>query len=366
MKDVSKKILMHKEQVVNFRHSSLTVLAATLLCSNSNLGHAKTSYKEAVLKENTNPIVRETVLEGRLEGYALLSYIIDEQGQVSDIEPFISSTIKDPYKNAELFYSNLRYSPAQTAEKTIKSASITFFEDSIAFLGDNNNNVRKGFLNHYSRLQKLIAGRALNDAEIALETLHDEFTKNTNEQALYHYLASQFWQIKQDWTRYEFHVTHAFTLRDKLPLEYRQFATQNMLQWYMYAQQFSDAKEVAQAFAHLNGVNVKPETVSKAVDEVVAVAAQQLNINQQIEFQYLTTRVLNPIRSDINLKLLQGPLERMQLRCTFHVESFDVNSLENQNNVSLTIKPEFGPCHLLLKGNTSTILNVAQTGKLLI
>lgn len=351
---------------MNFRHSKPMLWAATLLCLNTELVHANTASKAPKLLENTNPIVNETDLEGRLEGYALLSYIINEQGQVSDIEPFINSTIKDPIKNAITFYGNLQYAPAETGGLAIKSADISMFEDSIAFLGDNNNNVRKGFLNHYSKLQKLIAGRALSDAELALATLHDEFTKNTNEQALYHYLASHFWQLKQDWSRFEFHVTHAFTLRNKLPLEYRQYATQNMLQWHMYAQQFSDAKNTAEAFAHLNGVDVKPDTVEKAVDEVLAVAKQQTHIEQQLGFQYLPTRVLNPVRSDIKVKLLQGSFERMQLRCTFHVESYNTSNSVSNNEVSLTIKPEFGPCHLLLKGDKSTLLAVSQTGTLLI
>ncbi|MFC3031425.1 hypothetical protein ACFOEE_02645 [Pseudoalteromonas fenneropenaei] len=62
----------------------LTVVALTL----SNAALAQSANVEAKLKVNHNQVENKTSQTNRLEGYALNSYVINEQGQVTDIEPF--------------------------------------------------------------------------------------------------------------------------------------------------------------------------------------------------------------------------------------------------------------------------------------
>ncbi|MFC3031424.1 hypothetical protein ACFOEE_02640 [Pseudoalteromonas fenneropenaei] len=271
------------------------------------------------------------------------------------------SSVKDNRIEAEKFYAKLEYAPALVAGELVAAAKTNCFEDNIGFIGDHNDSVKRGFLNNYSRLQKINTSKDLTQAEVTLKELHDDHGKNTSEQVLYHYLASQLAQLRQDWPRYEYHVLHAFTLRSKLPQEYRLAAAKNMLDWYMYAQQFGDAKRVAASFGYLKGINIQPETVEKAVSDVVSFASSQPAIVQQVEFSYLPTRLLTPVRREIKMQIEQGQLQQVQLRCAFHVETLPISK-----EMRFEIKPEFGGCQILIKGTDNTRLQISQTGQLLL
>ncbi|WP_392344072.1 energy transducer TonB [Pseudoalteromonas prydzensis] len=84
-------------------------------------GVVEKTYTPAQVIENKNESFPKSYSGSRLEGWALLSYVVAKDGSVNDIEVISHSAVVDTQAEAQRYLNNLVFSPAIKGEQAVES-----------------------------------------------------------------------------------------------------------------------------------------------------------------------------------------------------------------------------------------------------
>ncbi len=100
----------------------------TLARDVNDLGIDVQAATSAYIVKNQNPRFAGSYNGSRLEGWALMSYVVDTQGKAKDIEVIMASDTRGSEENAEKYLTNLEFAPATKEGKTVEGGYLFSFE----------------------------------------------------------------------------------------------------------------------------------------------------------------------------------------------------------------------------------------------
>ncbi|WP_462163909.1 energy transducer TonB [Pseudoalteromonas xiamenensis] len=309
----------------------------------------------ATLIKNNNPKFVETSQTNRLEGFALMSYIIDTEGKVKDIDYLLTSDVKPFEEKAATQLQNFVYSPAIQNEDVVSSSRVYLVSENIGFVGYSNDSVSSGFYRRFANIYKNLQNTQF-DLETKLTSLYEANTKNTAEQALYYFLEMNVAQTKNELSRYEEALFRTYTLKRFLPQEFQFPVSQAYIQQYMRAGDYLGALRVLRETKKNRKLNIKQDVVEKAYADILTQLENQPTTSRPYEFSRISTRLIGLAKRDVAFEVNAGTIEKAQLRCDYRVESVEANK-------SIHINDKDGVCQLLVKSYGSARITIKESGQ---
>jgi len=303
--------------------------------------------------ENNNAQFKSDSMLSRHEGYTLVNYIVKADGSLGEVTVLFDSEVKPATEKAKKYLSNLEFEAATYQGNAHDAARFFSYTYSTApTTNSNNNRASKGFVSDYDVIDKLIKAQRLEKAYEHFKELLSH-TKNLNEQALFAWLKSQYFYALQDWHNYEEQLQRAYFLRKHLPKEFAVPCIQNLMQLYLYQQDFLNAKRALLALNHVPGVNISEQAQQKAMADIAGLYQQTPTITQSVKLDKNTPKSIGVSRSEVTLKG-EG---LAQLRCDAYLEP------RITLPANITAKPSYGRCNLILSSSQNSDVTITQTGK---
>ena len=318
------------------------------------------TYTPAQVIENKNESFPKSYSGSRLEGWALLSYVVAKDGSVNDIALLSQSTVVDTQAEAQRYLNNLVFSPAIKGEQPVESGYLFTYQAGKYFTGYANDKASRGFLNEYDEVNSFIKEKNFKAAEAGLTQLFADHTKNTAEQALFAWLKSQFYYFQQQWQGFDEQIKIAYLLRAQLPTELHYSVVKSALQWFIYQQDFYLAYNAINALGNIEGKVFTSENKLATAKQVDDILAQTTQIKTVITLQEQQLQYFSLSRANIVLENAQN-LEQVELRCANQVIKFSPSK-----QIAYAIDPASRRCGLLLKSRKSEQLTLTQTGEIIV
>ncbi|MFY8274337.1 energy transducer TonB [Pseudoalteromonas sp. SSDWG2] len=304
------------------------------------------------------PIKPSDTTDGsRQESWANVSYVVNTQGKIEQIEVLShSDVVFDSDYLARLLQAR-EYEPAYIDNKPVPSAKndIVFMEK--LFNGFDNDTIKRGFMRLAHEFSDAITRKDMDSAQQKLAELR-EYTKNNTEQALSHWYNSQYYFFKQDWQQYQHHLLSAFALQKKLPTEFRIDLLQNTVSWFMYTHEYANALGAIDAYRSLVDVNMDAAVVKEAMAQVVSTLEQHSHITYQYTMAPSEARLVAMSRERTVIST-QAPLSKAQLRCNYAVIDIPMNE---QGEYDITQLSSRGQCAFLLRSDIRQKVKIVQSG----
>lgn len=317
-------------------------------------------YIPPQLIENLNPKgISETANASRIEGWSLLSYIIDRNGVPKHIQ-IINSSNDDKYIEDSITYlKNHRYSPAVYKGKKTLSSQTFFMKHDKSFYDSNNDGISIGFSLRYDRAKKFIFEKKFENALEVLNKLRKSNTKNLAEQALAAWIHSIYYYHQKNWPAYRDNVLEAHQLRAHLPVDMAVKSTQNLLKWQMFKNQYSDALYTFQSLKDIKDTtfdkNSQETLLNSILDSIEMKTDIEINTTLSERKSWLHTLP----RSNISLTVISGTIEFAQLRCANAWHQFKSFQIKDFN-----IPNDYLNCSILIKGKSGTQIKWSEKGRL--
>jgi len=323
-------------------------------------GVVEKTYTPAQVIENKNESFPKSYSGSRLEGWALLSYVVAKDGSVNDIEVISHSAVVDTQAEAQRYLNNLVFSPAIKGEQAVESGYLFTYQAGKYFTGYANDKASRGFISGYDDVNTLIKEKNFKEAELELAQLFTDHTKNTAEQALFAWLKSQFYYFQQQWQGFDEQVKVAYLLRAQLPTELHYTVVKSALQWFIYKQDFYLAYNAINSLGKIEGKVFTSENKLATTKQVDELLAQTTVINTEITLHDQQVDYISLSRANIVLENAQN-LEQVELRCANQVVKFSPSK-----QIVYAVDPASRRCGLLLKSKKSEQLTLTQTGEIIV
>jgi len=312
------------------------------------------------LIDNLNPKGTQTTGNvSRIEGWTLMSYIIDDSGLPQHIEVVNSSNNGIYTEDSIRYLQNFRYSPATYVGQKALSAQTFLMRHDKSFSGNNNDGISVGFSLRYDRANKLISDKKFGRALEVLDDLRDTNAKNLTEQALSAWIHSLYYYHQENWFAYRDNVLEAYQLREYLPVKMAITSTQNLLQWQMFQNEYSDAVYTLASMANIKNSKMDASAheamLQPIIDSIETETAIEINTTLSEGKSWLHTLP----RSNINLTTISGKVELAELRCDNKWHPFESTEIDNFN-----IPESYLNCSILIKGKPGTQIKFIEQGEL--
>ena len=336
---------------------SLIALPTHALARDVNdLGVDVQAATSAYIVKNSNKRYPGSYNGSRLEGWALMSYVVDTQGKAKDIEVIIASDTRGSEENAEKYLTNLEFAPATKEGKTVEGGYLFSFEVGKYFNGYSNDKASRGFINEYDEINKMLQAKEFDKAEQALAELYKDHTKNTSEQALFAWLKSQYYYHQQQWFGFDEQLSVAYLLRAKLPTDIQYLVAKSALQWYSFKGDFNLAYNAIYALDNIEGKQFSEENKLATIKQIDDLLARTPQINSQINVSKDKLSYLSLSRGSIKIEGASD-VSKLQIRC-----ADQVIDLEASESVNYVIDEQSRRCGLLVKSASPAEIKVKQTG----
>lgn len=312
------------------------------------------------LIDNLNPKgIHNTANMSRLEGWTLMSFIISKNGLPKHIEVVNSSNNEKYIKDSIRYLQNYRYSPATYKDEKVFSAKTLLMKHDKSFRGNNNDGISVGFSIRYERANKFILNKQFDEALDVLDELRDTNTKNLTEQALSAWLHSLYFYHKENWFAYRDNMLEANQLREHLPVKMAITNSQNLLQWQVFQNQYSDAVYTLASMANIKNAKMNASTHKEMLQPILdSIKSEDIvEINTTLSKGKSWLHVLP--RSSISLTTVSGEIELAELRCDNHWHQFELIKIDKFN-----IPDNYLNCSILIKGKPGTQIKFVEQGAL--
>jgi len=310
-----------------------------------------------VINKNYDQLTNTSPRASRLEGINLSSFVVDENGQVSDIEIIATVGQKKYQREAIDYVSKLNYKSAQLNGGAIPTAKTITVSSQNLHASFSNDQPSLGFFNDYEQASKLIDDKKLDEAKTYITELENEHTKNTVEIVLLAWLKSQHSYFVQDWEGFDKSIYEAFLFRDNLPDQIKKRVVKNALQWFISKQDYVSAYDAIEALGNIESITFSEQNKAQLLAQVNDIYKNSGDINQQISLE--SEQAVLPLlsKSEVELKT-DKPLSKVQLRCENKVVDYDTSAIDkiiiSQNDVR---------CGLLIKSAQAQTVTIKQSGK---
>lgn len=286
--------------------------------------------------------------EGR-EGWTTLSFVIDEEGDVSDVLVIESSGSRDINKASLKAISKWKYKPAFENGKPIQQCVNTVqLHFSMGQSKHANKGVSRKFNKQYALAIQALKDKDYKEVEYQLSEMASKNKMHLSESNYMHVLAADFAKTKNDKLLQLSHLnkvsvdTDASNDKFKLSILYQRFSLQIALN------QFQNAYHSYETLITLDAA--KPYKVK--LDKVIADIDTLIDSDSDIvlkanvgEDHWYTSLV----RNEFSLINIEGSLHTLDVRCSNKRELFTI-----ENNNTWTIPSSWKQCQVYVFGEKNT------------
>ena len=321
-------------------------------------------YVPAKVIENDNSTMPGTTANlSRVEGWALLSYIVGVDGKPQQVI-VINKSAKGDFVAPSIRYLNgLHFSPATDQGQPVPSAKTLFMRHGKSFYNTNNEGISPGFRQLYNDANELLINKTYEQAKPKLDELDADYAKNLTEQALSAWLLSKYYANQERWPEYGEQVLIASQLRQHLPVKMAVQATLHQFEWYKFQKQYADAIVVLRGITNIKDTEMDEETrrgllapVLKAM-KAEPVAKMTTLLTQDKAWLHLISR--STISLDFNAN--EGAVELVELRCDNALHQFALSTVESKIE-GFDIPADYRNCSVLVKGSAGTEVVFTEQG----
>ncbi|WDE05031.1 hypothetical protein SG34_027645 [Thalassomonas viridans] len=316
-------------------------------------------YTPAEIIEDRNPASTETANQSRLEGWILVTYLVDLDGKASHIEVIAQSKQQDVYNKVKRHLEHLHFSPATVAGKAVISSQRLFYYTDKTLFDNPNNGISQGFRKKYNRANQHIGNKEFAKAKEALDDLQEINTKNLKEQALSAWLYSQYYFSQSDWPAYAEQTKIAAYLKDYLPAKWAVTAIQNLMQWHVFKKEYTEAFAALAELKSIKGANVSEDVYQDMYQSLKKLLQEDTNIEIEHTLSDNTVWFHRMSRRKLSLTPLSGEIEAIELRCK---NNRLILTLEEAKAVTLDNNDL--ACSLLVKGSEGSKVSLTESGDL--
>lgn len=312
------------------------------------------------LIDNLNPKgPQATYNKSRIEGWTLMSYIIDDSGLPQHVVVVNSSNNGKYTKDSIRYLRNLRFAPATYSGKKTLSANTFLMKHDKSFYGSANDGITVGFSNRYDRANKFISEKKFDSALEVLNDLRESNAKNLTEQALSAWLHSLYYYQQGNWLAYRDNVLEANQLREHLPTKMAIISTQNLLEWQIFQNEYSDAVSTLDSMANIKGAKMDAATHKTMLREILHPLETEdiIEINTTLSEDKSWLHVVS--RSVINLSTTIGKVKLAELRCDNTWHPFKTTEM-----INFSIPESYLNCSILVQGEAGTQIKFSEKGEL--
>ncbi|ASM49846.1 hypothetical protein PESP_a1778 [Pseudoalteromonas espejiana DSM 9414] len=334
------------------------LLALSLASTFTHLSVSADDFVPAqVINKNYDQLTNTSPRASRLEGINLSSYVVDENGQVSDIEIVATAGQKKYQREAIDYVSKLNYKSAQLNGGAVSSAKTITVSSQNVHASFSNDQASPGFFNDYEKASQLIDEKKFDEAKTYITELENEHTKNTVEIVLLAWLKSQHSYFVQDWKSFDEHIYEAFLFRGNLPDQIKKRVIKNALQWFISKQDYVRAYDAIEALGDIESITFSEQNKAQLLAQVNDIYKNSGDINQQILLE--SEQAVLPLlsKSEVELKT-DKPLSKVQLRCENKVVDYDTSAIDK-----IVISKNDVRCGLLLKSAQAQTVTIKQSGE---
>ncbi len=290
------------------------------------------------------------IRQGR-EGWAKLSFVINEEGKVSNVIIIETSGSKDFAKAARSAVLKWQYKPAFENGKPIQQCVNTVQMD-FSMENSGEKGVRRRFKKKYKKAKVALENKDYPQVKILLAEMAKTKNMHLSENNFMHLLAADYAKAINDKPLQLFHLsrtTLAINGKQKLVTLYNIFQLQLELQQYKTAHAtYQKLVEMEEAKPYLPQL----AKMIKSVDEFI-VSDRELIINAKIKESGFWSTDL--IRKEFSLVDINGSLDRLDVRCANKRHVYTVES-----NNTWKLPDSWKNCSLYIFGNTDTSFNFIE------
>lgn len=287
------------------------------------------------------------------EGWAIFSYVIDEEGKVKDVIVRDSSGSKDITKAAKKAVKKWRYKPAIVDGKPIQQCVNTVQLD-FKISKNGTTGVSKGFKSKYKKAIAALANHDVQEVERLLTLMKKNQYMHLSENNYLHLLEADYAESLGDKEARLFHLSRAAINGEtrneaqQMAILYKVFLLEIEFNRYQDAYDTYDeliALEVAKPFL------VELETMIAQVNDVIA-GNKDLVIAGNIDDDYWYTAL---VRNEFSLTNIEGSLHTLDIRCANKRHVYTV-----ENNNTWTIPTHWEDCSIYVYGDDNTQFNLIE------
>ena len=310
-----------------------------------------------VINKNYDQLTNTSPRASRLEGINLSSYVVDENGQVSDIEIVATAGQKKYQREAIDYVSKLNYKSARINGNAVPTAKTIKVSSQNVHASFSNDQASPGFFDDYKKASQLIDDKKYDEAKTYITELENEHTKNTVEIVLLVWLKSQHSYFVKDWEKFDKHIYEAFLFRDNLPDQIKKRVIKNALQWFISKQDFVRAYDAIDALDNIDSITFSEQNKAQLLAQVNDIYKNSGEISQRISLE--SEQAVLPLlsKSEVELKS-DKPLSKVQLRCENKVVNYDLSTIDK-----IEISKNAVRCGLLIKSTFAQTVTLKQSGK---
>jgi len=322
-----------------------------------------TGYQEAKALERVNPTYPKTAAKNGSEGWVLMSYVVDVEGNVQDpvVEDFEGD--KGFKRSALRAIQNWKFSPAmKDGEPTEQCHSAVRFDFTMAGVSG----ASRRFARSYKQAREKLAAGDIEGAEALLVELSEKRASNRYENAWMSSLDASIAQTQKDDVRElsairrtisnsKSHADGQGTFDDQFLgyLHQRMFileATQGYLGLAL-----ETADEILQ-LADGESLMQPLQNTKKIIDDAIASEQQlivDINIKERGNYFHTLTR------KHFAFLDIEGTLETLEVRCDSHREKFTV-----AEEFVWSIPDSWGKCRVMVDGEQGTSFSLVEVNNI--
>lgn len=317
-----------------------------------------TQFIDAKVIDNDNQTEEAFTSRGGMEGWARVSFVIDDEGNTKDIVVFDHSG-KDRYTAKTIRYiNNLKYSPALVNGNPVSSTKNMFITHTYSEAGHSEASVTPAFAREYQAIMDSFANSAVNmtDIKVLIDKLVDDHTKNLNEHALAAWLKSIYYYKNQDFLEYMRQSQITVDLYQYLPIAVLAKSSVNLFESQLYFGYFSAAKQTLVRMGNIDGLNLSEQTQAEFLvllqDKMASESAKVI----KGKLTNLGAWSYDHQIPKFQIELTQGNINSVELRCNQFQQKY-TNNWQNK----IEIPSQANECSLLIQGDQGTTFDIVET-----
>ncbi len=293
------------------------------------------------------------------EGWVRMSYVIDEAGNV--VNPVIedSGGSRSFRSNALNALKRWTFEPAMKDGKPTKQCHQLV---QIDFNIEQKGGASRRFVSKYKEIDALVQDGKLQEAQVAIEALHEREANNRYENAWLWSLDAQLASALGDYRRELASWSRTIASSSTHNSRYKTFEDKYIAS--IYARQFElnafygQYAAALEAASNIESMGGQSDIYAEIADTVVSIEdyiASDETIKVSLELRESTSQFYSLTRNQFMFDAIQGQLHTVEVRCDSHYERFTV-----AEEHLWTIPELWGACRIMVKGEAGTQYNILE------
>lgn len=325
-------------------HASDNNLEKTTSASESRISGYR--FNRAEILKKSMPRYPRKELDKGIEGWAVYSVVVDENGKVTQPILIDSSGNKGFEIAAKRSVKKMLYKPATLNGNAIESSDnklMVGFSIAASKVG-----AHKGFLRRYRDIRKKIMSNELEGVSEEIKRLEEQYTRNRYEMAWLHLLKSSYYYQIKDHAKYLSALKRAVSYESKnLPEDIYASSLVNLYNAQVQDQQIADALATAEKIEKLSQKMPKLNKIIQHRDDLILKLAEHSLLVTQATIDKDEEPWRHQLyRNTIGVELKKGKLSQVEFRCANKIRRFEIN----EDNQSWKIPKKWEDCTAFISG----------------